>query len=89
MDLTSFRRITKNETENYRLYRIGYVPVRYHVKVKAEANPFLPEFDQYFFNRTKRRAELAKECKQITTFIPCKDRKNSRVTLRRVSLKSA
>ena len=89
MDLTSFRRITKNETENYRLYRIGYVPVRYHVKVKAEANPFLPEFDEYFSDRTKRRAELAIECKQITTFMTSKASKNSRVTLRRVSLKSA
>jgi len=45
--------ITKNGTENHRLYRIGYVPIRYHVKVKAEANPFLPEFDQYFVNRKK------------------------------------
>jgi len=57
------QRITKNGTENHRLYRIGYVPIRYHVKVKAEANPFLPEFDQYFVNRKKRREDLAKECK--------------------------
>ena len=83
------QRITKNGTENHRLYRIGYVPIRYHVKVKAEANPFLPEFDEYFLNRTKRRADLAKECKQITTFMTSKASKNSRVTLRRVSLKSA
>jgi len=32
---------------------IGYVHIRYHVKVKAEANPFLPEYDKYFCNRTK------------------------------------
>ena len=83
------QRITKNGTENHRLYRIGYVPIRYHVKVKAEANPFLLEFDNYFCNRTKRRADLAKECKQITTFMSNKKSNISRVTLRRVSLKSA
>jgi RNA-directed DNA polymerase len=83
------QRITKNGTENHRLYRIGYVPIRYHVKVKAEANPFLPEFDQYFCNRIKRRQDLAKECKQITMFMSIKNSKNSRVSLRRDSLKSA
>ena len=83
------QRTTKNGTEHHRLYRIGYVPIRYHVKVKAEANPFLPEYDQYFCNRTKQRANLAKECKQITMFISNKNSNNSRVTLRRESLKSA
>jgi RNA-directed DNA polymerase len=83
------QRITKKGTENHRLYRIGYVPIRYHVKVKAEANPFLPEYDIYFDNRTKWRANLAKECKQITTFMSDKKSNNSRVTLRRDSLKSA
>jgi RNA-directed DNA polymerase len=83
------QRISKKGTENHRLYRIGYVPIRYHVKVKAEANPYLPEFDQYFCNRTKRRQDLAKECKQITMFMSNKKSNNSRVTLRRVSLKSA
>ena len=87
------QRITKNSTENHRLYRIGYVPIRYHVKVKAEDNPFLPEFDQYFCNRIKRRQDLAKECKQITMFMSNKNSKNSRVTLRQsrwiIGIKSA
>src|SRR5680860_686939 len=55
--------------EHNRLYRIAYVPIQYHVKVKANANPFLAEYDNYFFQRTRRRDDLAKECKQITTFI--------------------
>ena len=42
-----------------------------------------------FCNRIKRRQDLAKECKQITMFMSNKNNKNSRVTLRRVSLKSA
>jgi RNA-directed DNA polymerase len=57
--------------------------------VKANANPFLPEFDKYFYHRTKRRDDLAKECKQITTFMSNKNSDNSRVTPHRVSLKSA
>ena len=72
--------ITKKGTENHRLYRIGYVPIRYHVKVKAEAHPFLPEYDKYFSDRTIWREGLAKECKQITTFMSGKFSINSRVT---------
>jgi len=79
-------RTTPKGTEHNRLYRIAYVPVRYHVKVKAGANPFLEEYDNYFYQRTRWREELAKECKQITTFISNKDSKNSRVSLRRDSL---
>jgi RNA-directed DNA polymerase len=71
------QRISKKGTENHRLYRIGYVPIRYHVKVKAEANPFLPEFEQYFCNRIKRRQDLAKECKQITMFMSNKNSKTA------------
>ncbi len=56
---------------NHRLYRIGYVPIRYHVKIKADANAnaYLPEYDKYFSNRKEKREKLAKECRQITTFI--------------------
>jgi len=56
------------------------------VKVKASANPFLEEYDKYFFQRTKWREDLAKECKQITTFMENKNSKNSRVSLRRDGL---
>ena len=37
------QRITKKGIENHRLYRIGHVPIRYHVKVKVKPNPFLSE----------------------------------------------
>jgi len=81
------QRITKNGTEQHRLYRIGYVPIRYHVKVKA--NSFLPEYDQYFYNSTIWKANQPKECKQITTFMSNKESNDSRVALQLVSLKSA
>ncbi len=80
------QRTTPKGIEHNRLYRIAYVPIQYHVKVKARANPFLAEYDNYFFQRTRRREDLAKECKQITTFISNKDSNNSRVALRRDSL---
>ncbi len=83
------QQITKKGIVNHRLYRIGYVPIRYHVKVKADANPFLSEYVKYFYQRTQWRKDLAKECKQITTFMSSKNSNNSRVTPHRVGLKSA
>ena len=82
-------RTTDKEKTSYRLYRIAYVPIRYHVKIKSKANPYLPEFDKYFFQRQKWREDLAKESKQITTFIDMETNFISRVSLRRESLKSA
>ena len=43
------------------------------MKVKAKANPFLYEYDNYFDRRIKLRENLAIECKQITTFMVIKD----------------
>ncbi len=79
----------KKGIQGYRLYRIAYVPIRYHVKIRSIANPYLPEFDKYFFQRKKWRVDLAKECKQITTFDVKETNFNNRVPLHRVSLKSA
>jgi RNA-directed DNA polymerase len=73
----------------YRLYRIAYVPIRYHVKIRSNANPFLPEFDRYFFQRQKRRREVALECKQITKFSVTDNNTYSRVSLQRECLISA
>lgn len=39
----------------YPLYRAGYVPIRRHIKIRAEANPFLPDDEEYF---QKRRMNL-------------------------------
>ena len=83
------KRASKKGITYYRLYRIAYVLIRYHVKIKRNANPFLPEFDKYFFQRKKWREDLARECKQITTFVKNETKINSRVSLRRESLKSA
>ena len=79
----------KKIVQCHRLYRISYVPIRYHVKIRSNANPYLPEFDKYFFQRKKWREDLSKECKQITTFVEKETKINSRVSLRRESLISA
>ena len=60
---------TSKSVTNYRLYKISTVPIVYHVKVKSKANPYLAEFDKYFYQRTKWREDIAKNCKQITTFV--------------------
>jgi RNA-directed DNA polymerase len=72
---------------SYRLYRIGYVPIIYHVKIKSKANPFLKENEKYFYLRKKWKEDMAKKCQQKTTFV--KKIPNSRVSLRREGLKSA
>ena len=73
----------------YRLYRIAHVPIRYHVKIRSLANPYLPEYDMYFSQRRACREILAKECKQITTFSDKETNVNSRVSPHGVRLKSA
>jgi RNA-directed DNA polymerase len=85
---TDYRHGSKG-TVGHRLYRISYVPIRYHVKIYSKANPFLPEFDKYFSHRQKCRVTLARVCKQITTFDYKETNYNSRVAHHRVSLKSA
>jgi hypothetical protein len=59
------------------------------VKIKSEANLFLPEYGKYFFQRQKWREDLAKVCKQNTTFNNKETKINRRVSPRRESLKSA
>jgi len=82
-------RESRNGLAYDRLYRIAYVPIRYHVKIRSHANPYLPEYDKYFSQRQIWRGILAKECKQITTFIDTETNVNSRVSPRGVCLKSA
>jgi len=59
----------RKRDKNHRQYRNCYVPIRYHVKIKGDANPYLQEYDSYFFKGTKWSEDLTKECKQITTFM--------------------
>ncbi len=81
-------RVFSTGTYEYRLCKIGYIPIRYHVKIAGDANPYLTEFDQYFVYRQKYRDSLAKECKQKTTFVH-RENNYSRVASTKDRLKSA
>ena len=80
--------VSPKGTFEYRVYKIGYVPIRYHVKIAGNATPYLSEFDQYFVHRQKRKSILAKECKQTTTIVQ-RVNNDSRVSFTKVRLKSA
>lgn len=44
---------TARDGENsYRLFDINSIPIKLHVKIKGEANPFDPEWEEYFEKRT-------------------------------------
>jgi RNA-directed DNA polymerase len=34
-----------------RLFRAAYLPIHYHIKIRSEANPYDPRFEEYFANR--------------------------------------
>ncbi len=38
-----------------RLFKAADVPIRYHIKVRAEATPYDPAFDEYFEERERRQ----------------------------------
>ena len=84
------QRISEKGIEKHPLYQFSYVPIRYHVKIKAVANTYLQEYDRYYAIRTKWRDKLAKERKQITTFMSNDNNSNdSRALLHWKSIKSA
>jgi RNA-directed DNA polymerase len=59
------QRISKKGMENHRLYRIEYVPIRYHVKVPELYTGKLAAYTQNstFANRTRRHDQcLQKSC---------------------------
>ena len=39
----------------YRLFRLVELPIRRHVKIRAQANPYLPEYAGYFWQRRHNR----------------------------------
>ena len=45
----------KGERKVVRLFRAADVPIRYHTKVRSEANPYDPAFDDYFEERERKQ----------------------------------
>lgn len=49
-----FKYTEDGKEKTYSLLRLADIPIARHVKVKAEANPFDPAWDEYFAKRAKR-----------------------------------
>jgi len=45
----------KGESKSVRLFKAGDLPIRYHIKIKAEARPYDPAYDEYFAKREKSK----------------------------------
>ena len=44
------------------LFRTSDLPIRYHVKIRSEANPYDPAYREYFETRdSKRKSALIKD----------------------------
>ena len=77
---------TKKGWKIFQLYRIGYVPIRRHVKIRGEAQPFDAQHDTYFEIRVKWRKksfgyaqdDFACECNQKTLYL-CQRKQNNNV----------
>ena len=49
----------KGEPRVVRLFKAADLPIRYHIKVRAEARPYDPAYEEYFAEREKRRKLMA------------------------------
>ena len=52
--------IFKEENDDTSLFLLARLPIRRHVKIKADANPYDPEWTDYFINRYWKRNERNK-----------------------------
>jgi RNA-directed DNA polymerase len=52
---------TKGVEKVYQVVRTGAIGIKRHIKIKAAANPYMPEYSRYFWERRhkKGRTELA------------------------------
>ena len=47
----SFLHKYKKKTRILKIIRVGAIGIKRHIKIKAEANPYLPEYSSYFWRR--------------------------------------
>lgn len=45
----------KGEYKTVRLFQAADLPIRYHIKIQSEANPYNPDDAEYFLNRERKR----------------------------------
>jgi len=56
---------TDEDGKTYTLIKASDTPIRRHVKIKAEANPFDPEWEEYFEERTFREVTRTNKGKDL------------------------
>jgi RNA-directed DNA polymerase len=68
-ELCSFSsaRIVQNKVQINKIFRMGYIPIIRHVKVKSLANPFDNQYSEYFKNRYISLKVKSLKTKQICT----------------------
>ena len=54
----------KNKLKTYQVVRVSSIGIRRHRKIKADANPYLPEYSRYFWIR--RHVKEAKLWRELT-----------------------
>ncbi|OJW47899.1 MAG: hypothetical protein BGO67_03140 [Alphaproteobacteria bacterium 41-28] len=78
-----FHAVVKDEKGNKAfldLFKAVHVPIRRHVKVKAEATPYDPTFKDYFLNRKRMRSSLLMRNQWALRLKPFTSRNNTRTT---------
>ena len=68
----------KGNTRIFQLFAIGLVPIRRFVKIKANTNPFDPEFDRYLEERKNKKAKASAITHQKTIFLYKSKKKKSK-----------
>jgi len=58
-DLCDSYKTKSGEKKLITLFEMSDLPIRYHAKIRAEANPFDPTYQEYFDRRDKRNKMLA------------------------------
>ena len=59
----------KGNVRVFQLFAFGLVPIRRHVKIRSEANPFNPDFDKYFEKRRKNLRKISAITHQKTLYL--------------------
>jgi RNA-directed DNA polymerase len=49
----------KGEPKAVRLFQAADLPIRYHIKIRSEANPYDKAYSEYFEERKKKRQQMA------------------------------
>jgi RNA-directed DNA polymerase len=61
----NYSKKTVRGTEIFRIFSLKYIPIKRYIKIQAKANPYNPDFLEYFQKRKIQKLKMTKE-----TFVP-------------------